>query len=257
MFNFLYSSFAIFLIFSCSTQNKNKKTLDYNDFQLRDVKYDSSLDSLTSSSNSPLEKETMIGRIEIKNNVDQLLESCVNDGINKSFSIKSLKLKAYVDNPILWNTLGVCYFLDKKYIIAQIYFNKALSILDNYVPALTNLGHVFEQLGQDEVAREYYKTALKYDDKALIPALSLARLRLRYGLNAKNTHSQDVNLIIERFKKILDQNVEASSFDEKLIESYLKGDLDKEINVFYVQSKSSIHFKDDLILHFYKGNNHE
>ncbi len=84
-------------------------------------------------------------------------------------------------NPMYWNQLGTCYYLDGNLRAALLYYNKALDVRKNYVPAINNLGVIYIKNAKDQKAQLAYEQALKYNSRSLTPKFNLAQLYLKYG----------------------------------------------------------------------------
>lgn len=88
----------------------------------------------------------------------------------------------YKNNPSYWNQLASCYLKNGEYRRAKVFFNKAISLDKDYLPALNNLGVVYIKEGKDEKAVAAFKQALNVKNTAKTPMYNLSNLYIKYGL---------------------------------------------------------------------------
>ncbi|EQC44728.1 tetratricopeptide repeat protein [Bacteriovorax sp. Seq25_V] len=88
----------------------------------------------------------------------------------------------YKANPSYWNQLASCYLKNGEYRRAKVFFNKAISLDKDYLPALNNLGVVYLREGKDEKAVAAFKQALNVKNSAKTPMYNLANVYIKYGL---------------------------------------------------------------------------
>jgi len=65
---------------------------------------------------------------------------------------------------------------------ALLFYNKALEVSPNYVPALNNIGVMYSRQGLDQKALVAFERAYKQSKFTKTPRYNLARLYLTYGL---------------------------------------------------------------------------
>jgi tetratricopeptide (TPR) repeat protein len=64
----------------------------------------------------------------------------------------------------IYNALGYSYFAQEQYDLAIKQYKKAIDLEPEYVMALNNLGHAYEQKKLTTQALEIYERALQLDD---------------------------------------------------------------------------------------------
>lgn len=135
---------------------------------------DETLDRFTSA-----ELETM------KNTGDPLLDiaaSCHRRDFKTAFELASQNFDKYQKIPAYWNQVATCHLNSGNYRKALLFYNKALEVKPDYVPALNNIGVMYARQGQDQKALVAFERANKQSRFSKTPRYNLARLYLTYGL---------------------------------------------------------------------------
>ena len=103
-------------------------------------------------------------------------------------AIKKLKRKILIepDNLILWNSIGVCYYLIGESSIAHYFLRVALeksNIRNKKLKSkiLNNLGLVFIEWGNFDLAYQKFKGALEEDKSSIVAHYNIAQLYLKLG----------------------------------------------------------------------------
>lgn len=160
------------------------------------VKYDSKNDYISKGSSklfSHLDDESLFRyskdeREELENKgsgLDKFMSRCYLSSFKEAFEMADTLYLQYKENPIYWNTMGICYFLQGNQRKAQLFFNKALGKDKDYAPAMNNLGVLYRKNGEDQKALEAFKTARQYNKFSKTPKFNIAQLYLEYGLASK------------------------------------------------------------------------
>ncbi len=93
--------------------------------------------------------------------------------------------RSYFQNPSYWNQLGTCYYQQKKYSTANLYYLKALDYRKRYVPAINNIGVVYFAQGDEQKALAAFRKAIKTGKSARTPRFNLSQIYLKYGMASK------------------------------------------------------------------------
>ncbi|NEQ30654.1 MAG: tetratricopeptide repeat protein [Leptolyngbya sp. SIO4C5] len=80
-------------------------------------------------------------------------------------ALKNLSEEETENAAIVYNALGFTYFAQEQYDLAIRNYKDALKIAPNYVTALNNLGHSYEQKQLTTQALEAYEAALEHEPK--------------------------------------------------------------------------------------------
>ncbi|MBI2519684.1 MAG: tetratricopeptide repeat protein [Bdellovibrio sp.] len=115
--------------------------------------------------------------------VGQAMALCYSSKNNEGFKILQGQAKFNQKNPTYYLALGNCYFLQAKYRMALLYYNKAREISPNFAPAINNIGVVHEIDNLHQNALSAYAAATKSRPLSSTPSFNQAQLLLRYNLS--------------------------------------------------------------------------
>ncbi len=144
----------------------------------------------TSATTPALQDETLdrysekdLERINTAN--DPLLEisvRCSRREFSEAFKVASSAFHRYQKVGAYWNQVANCHLNSGASRKALLFYNKALEVSPNYVPALNNIGVMYSRQGQDQKALVAFERANREARFAKTPRYNLARLYLTYGL---------------------------------------------------------------------------
>lgn len=166
--------------------------LDNKDFQkVFEVKYQEPKDTYPKeiSAEDVLASESVArlseGRLDDVTGSDDVISkvvgNCYKGDFNDAQDLIRKSRRKYKKNPSFWNQVGTCYFLQKERRKALIFYNKALALKKNFVPAINNLGVLHQSEGNDQRALAAYEEASKLSSFSLTPSFNKAQLYLKYG----------------------------------------------------------------------------
>jgi tetratricopeptide (TPR) repeat protein len=176
------------------TSLKTPETVTKEDFKRERALKKSEVDDFykgnTATLSPALQDETIdrFSQSELKNVEtagDPLLEislRCAKKDFNGAFSVASKNFDRYQKIATYWNLLANCHLdqgSDRK---ALLFYNKALEVNKNYVPALNNIGVMYSRQGQSQKALVAFERASKKGRFSKTPRYNLAKLYLTYGL---------------------------------------------------------------------------
>ena len=127
-------------------------------------------------------KET-ITAVSNEGPVGQALALCYSSKSDEGFQLLQAQAKFHQKNPTFYLAIGNCYFLQTKYRMALLYYNKAREISPNFAPAINNIGIVHELDGLHQNALSAYAAASKSRPLSSTPSFNQAQLLLRYNLS--------------------------------------------------------------------------
>lgn len=136
----------------------------------------------------------------IKSQDDALLEisiKCVKGEFKEAFQLAAVHYNRYQKIPAYWNQVANCHLNSGSHRKALLFYNKALEVGPNYVPALNNIGVMYSRQGQDQKALVAFERANKQSRFSKTPRYNLARLYLVYGL---------VDLSLPIFQSLLNES---------------------------------------------------
>ena len=91
----------------------------------------------------------------------------------------------YKSNPSYWNMIGNCYYNNNSRRLAKVFYNKALSLNSDFLPAINNLGVVYIHEGRVDKAVAAFNHVLKLKPTAKTAKFNLANLFLKHGVLEK------------------------------------------------------------------------
>ena len=97
-------------------------------------------------------------------------------------AIKYFKLAIYDCDDLLllgniYNNIGYCYFKQKNFSEAKLFYNEAILYLPDYVVALNNLAYLFEQEKDYQSAYIFYNKSYQFDKSNTITIKQYQRIK--------------------------------------------------------------------------------
>jgi Flp pilus assembly protein TadD len=129
---------------------------------------------------------------------------CSKGDFKNAFALASKIFDKYQKVASYWNQVGNCHLNQGANRKALLFYNKALEVKSNYVPALNNIGVMYSRQGQDQKALVAFERANKVSKFSKTPRYNLAKLYLAYGMAEQarpifqallNESPQDVDLL--------------------------------------------------------------
>jgi Flp pilus assembly protein TadD len=121
----------------------------------------------------------------LADNTDPLLEitlRCARGDFAQAFAVAARAFDRYQKVATYWNQVANCHLNQGSHRKALLFYNKALEVQSNYVPALNNIGVMYVRQGQHQKALVAFERAHKQARFAKTPRYNLAKLYLTYGL---------------------------------------------------------------------------
>jgi tetratricopeptide (TPR) repeat protein len=193
-----YYLFLYFLVACSTTPDKSSLSVNVNEsdeslekqkpllnnevpdfYQIRKNIFGSALQDETTD-NYP---QTEISKLDSSG--DPLLEislKCQKGDFKGAFHLGTLSYQRFQKIPAYWNQLGNCHLNSGSSRKALLFYNKALELSADYVPALNNIGVMYTRQGQDQKALVAFERAQKISKFSKTPRYNLARIYLKYGL---------------------------------------------------------------------------
>lgn len=112
----------------------------------------------------------------------QLSVLCTRKDFDNAFHLASKNFNRYQKVAPYWNQIANCHLNQGSYRKALLFYNKAIEVSPNYVPALNNIGVMYARQGQDQKALVAFDRANKQSKFSKTPRYNLAKLYLTYGL---------------------------------------------------------------------------
>lgn len=190
--------FSFVLVAACSSGEKKKQTdpetVDNKAFKKEKALSPSEVSDFyvgnTKSLNPALQDETLdrlssqeLSQVKIGN--DALVELSVLCGrrdFKRAFKVASDNFDRYQKVPQYWTLVANCHLNQGSYRKALLFYNKALEVKPDYVPALNNIGVLYSRQGQDQKAVVAFERANKKSKFSKTPRYNLGKLYLTYGL---------------------------------------------------------------------------
>lgn len=122
---------------------------------------------------------------EVNTSVDPLLDMavrCSKQDFDGAFNVASKFFLQYQKVAPYWNQVANCHLNQGSYRKALLFYNKALEVNPNFVPALNNIGVMYSRQGMDQKALVAFERANKQSKFSKTPRYNLARIYLTYGL---------------------------------------------------------------------------
>ncbi len=114
-----------------------------------------------------------------------MMALCYKKDFDAAFNISDKLFQTHLNVPTYWNQVATCHLLKGNERKALLFYNKALEVKANYVPALNNIAVIYNKNGQDQKAQVALQRALSKGMFAKTPRYNLAFLMLEYGLASK------------------------------------------------------------------------
>lgn len=162
-----------------------KKEKPLKDSEVPDY-YSQSAQSLSPAlQDETLDRYTVDELAALADNKDPLVEisvRCSKGDYKQAFGVASRNFIRYQKVAAYWNLVANCHLNQGAQRKALLFYNKAIEITPNYVPALNNIGVMYTRMGQDQKALVAFERANKFSKFAKTPRYNLAKLYLRFGL---------------------------------------------------------------------------
>ena len=107
---------------------------------------------------------------------------CLKRDFNGAFGVAARNFDRYQKVAAYWNQVATCHLNSGNDRKALLFYNKALEVSPEYVPALNNIGVMYSRQGQDQKALIAFERASKKGKFSKTPRYNLARLYLTYGM---------------------------------------------------------------------------
>jgi tetratricopeptide (TPR) repeat protein len=114
-----------------------------------------------------------------------MMASCYARDYERAFGIAESIFNTHLKLPTYWNQIATCYLLQGNERKALLFYNKAIEVSPDYVPALNNIGVIYAKNRQDQKAQVALQRALKNGQFTRTPRFNQAHLLLNYGLADK------------------------------------------------------------------------
>lgn len=112
----------------------------------------------------------------------QMSVLCTRKDFAGAFQLASKNFNLYQKVAPYWNQVANCHLAQGSYRKALLFYNKAIEVKPNFVPALNNIGVMYARQGQDQKALVAFERANKQSKFSKTPRYNLAKLYLTYGL---------------------------------------------------------------------------
>lgn len=144
-------------------------------------------------------------RLETLIKAQKPLALCHAGRYNEGLELLKQKLDKNLNNYEYWNSLGICYFLDKEYPKARTYFNLALASAKkkkDKAIVLNNISLIYLKKEKYYEGKDYLAKSIELDKRALTPRFNLAQIYLKFGSysNAKS----ELELLIRKNSRDID-----------------------------------------------------
>lgn len=133
-----------------------------------------------------LDRHTVEEREPFGGDKDPLAEIailCSTKKFKEAFELAGREFTRYQKIGMYWNQVANCHLNQGSPRKALLFYNKALEVSPNYVPALNNIGVMYSRQGQDQKALVAFERAYKQSRYSKTPRYNLAKLYLMYGLS--------------------------------------------------------------------------
>jgi tetratricopeptide (TPR) repeat protein len=107
---------------------------------------------------------------------------CKSGKYKDAFERAATAFNRYQKVALYWNIVGNCHLNQGSYRKALLFYNKALELKPNYVPALNNIGVMYTRQGIYQKAQVAFERAYNQSKFAKTPRYNLGKLYLSYGL---------------------------------------------------------------------------
>jgi tetratricopeptide (TPR) repeat protein len=110
---------------------------------------------------------------------------CYLKRFNRGLSLLDKVYPNYKTHSRFWNQMGICYFLKGEYRKADLYLHKSLDFNNKYVPALNNLGVLYNLRSFYQKSFETFNESSKMSSFSMTPILNKAQILLKFNLFPK------------------------------------------------------------------------
>jgi tetratricopeptide (TPR) repeat protein len=107
---------------------------------------------------------------------------CSKNDFKSAFEIASQNFNSYLKVAPYWNVVANCHLNQGNFRKALLFYNKALEVTPNYVPALNNIGVMYSRLGEYQKGLVAFEKANKISKFSKTPRYNLAKVLLTYGM---------------------------------------------------------------------------
>jgi tetratricopeptide (TPR) repeat protein len=107
---------------------------------------------------------------------------CHRGEFQEALALASKAFNKYQKVAAYWNQVANCHLNHGSPRKALLFYNKALEVSPNYVPALNNIGVLYSRQQQDQKALVAFERANRESKFSKTPRYNLAKLYLSYGL---------------------------------------------------------------------------
>lgn len=142
----------------------------------------SSSNALASESAERLDKSQSSVLENLKDPLGTMILLCYRKDFDEGFALAQIMFDTHQNLPTYWNQVATCHLLQGNERKALLFYNKALEVTPNYVPALNNIGVIYSKNLQDQKALVAFKKSRAGGKFTKTPRYNLAFLLLRYGL---------------------------------------------------------------------------
>ena len=166
------------------TKESFKKEKPLNNSEVRDY-YPAAKAQSPALQDETLDRYTVEELEKMAGSDDPLMEislRCSKKDFDQAFAVASKAFNRYQKIPAYWNLVGTCHLNQGSQRKALSFYNKALEVSPNYVPAVNNRGVMYSRQGEDQKALVAFERANKQSPFSKTPRYNLARLYLSYGL---------------------------------------------------------------------------
>ncbi|HXH29949.1 MAG TPA: tetratricopeptide repeat protein [Bacteriovoracaceae bacterium] len=122
---------------------------------------------------------------ELKETNDPLIDiavKCSQEDFKGAFALASNSFNKYQNIASYWNIIGNCHLNQGSPRKALLFYNKAIEVKANYVPAMNNIGVLYSRQGEKQKALVAFEKANKLAKFSKTPRYNLAKLYLSFGL---------------------------------------------------------------------------
>lgn len=112
----------------------------------------------------------------------QMSVMCSKRDFAGAFQIAAKNFNLYQKVAPYWNQVANCHLNQGSYRKALLFYNKAIEVKPNFVPALNNIGVMYARQDQDQKALVAFERANRQSKFSKTPRYNMAKLYLTYGL---------------------------------------------------------------------------
>ena len=160
---------------------KPEKEVPFREKQDSFVGKESGYDSLSRESIARFPDPKLEYMGDLHDPISKGVSFCYRKQFLKGFKILYGAFPKYKKHPSFWNQIGTCYYLQGRYRMSLLYYNKAREINSRYAPPINNLGVLYQAKGKDQKAIMAFQKAAKLSPFSMTPVFNLAQIYLRYG----------------------------------------------------------------------------